>query len=335
MSRIVAYVNLKKVTIMKIKNILMLVSIAAMTVWGLSACSDDSESSDEIFFKNVEVDKSYIEIDPNGTGEVVVEEGNGGYTARSSDENVATATIEGNTVLITGHVAGKAHVIVTDKENVEQGINVLVYSDVTLEQSSISVSAGDPTLGTTFSASMEITSGNGGYKIECENPDVDARVVDDMLIVSVNAIVTDIPAKLVDRTGRSADFTITSIDPYIEFRANGTLQTVFKGVTRPDGARYYTYFTEYVNSKFHYGWNYQYSQTNRLEVQFPGTLEVGKKTGAQIWYAISASDQTSGFVDLDMLSVIQNDGTKVWIIFRHKVGENVFDGTMVQNIVVP
>lgn len=319
---------------MKIKNILLLVSIAAMTFCGLSSCSDDGDASGDVFFKNVEVDKDYIELDPNGTGEVVVKDGNGAYTVRSSDETIATATIEGDKVSITGHASGKASIIVTDQEKVEQGINVLVYTDVTLETSALSVNASDPALGTSFSTSVEVTSGNGGYKIECDNPYVEAGVVDDILTVSVSAIVTDVSAKLIDRTGRFTTFTITSVDPYLAFKADGEIKSVFKGTTRTPSS-YYPFVGEYVNGKFHYGWSYSWNPDNTyLSVQFPGTLDVGMKAKAQISYA-NGSDKSGGYVDLDMLSVLQNDGTKVWIIFRYKVGTDVFAGSMIQTIVVP
>lgn len=320
---------------MKIKNILLLVSIAAMTVCGLSSCSDDGDASGDVFFKNVEVDKADIELDPNGTGEVVVVGGNGDYTVRSSDEAIATATIEGETISITGHASGKASIIVTDKEKVEQGINVLVYTDVTLEQSAITVDASDPILGTSYSTSLEITSGNGGYKVECENPFVEASVLDDILTVSVSAIVTDVTAKLVDRTGRSFNFTITSVDHFLAFKANGSLESIFKGVTRNNNTSY-PFTGEYVSNKYRFGWAYRWNpEGNFLSIQFPGTLAEGLKTKAQISYAKSASDMTDGYVDLDMLSILKNDGTKVWMVFRYKNDDGAYEGTMVQNIVVP
>ncbi len=60
------------------------------------------------------------------SGAILIISGNGGYTASSADEAVATATIEGNGVIVEGKGAGETVVTVSDAE----GLTAKIYVSV-------------------------------------------------------------------------------------------------------------------------------------------------------------------------------------------------------------
>ncbi len=77
----------------------------------LFSCKEDND-----FSKNIEVSKTYLELDNvNSREDVLIKYGSGGYYAHSNDENVAMAVVNNDTLSVIGYSVGKCTIYVYDK----------------------------------------------------------------------------------------------------------------------------------------------------------------------------------------------------------------------------
>lgn len=106
---------------MKKSKFLLLFVLTALFV-GFSACGD---SDDDVIVK---LEKSTAEIERDSTVTIKITEGNGGYTATTADDKIATATIGDNTVAIKAVGVGPTTITVKDKEGKTATIAVSVFS---------------------------------------------------------------------------------------------------------------------------------------------------------------------------------------------------------------
>ena len=98
---------------------------------------------------------------------VQITSGNGSYTAASSDENVATATIDGSSVIITAVAVGTATITVTDTRIGESDtIEVTVYPPLALSESTLTTIIGDDDI------IVRLTGGSGTYTVTNSNQNV-------------------------------------------------------------------------------------------------------------------------------------------------------------------
>ena len=71
-----------------------------------------------------------LSVDKGSTGTVLITDGNGGYAAVSDNESVATATIEGNGVIIRGIETGSAVITISDSAKQSAKLRVTVTASV-------------------------------------------------------------------------------------------------------------------------------------------------------------------------------------------------------------
>lgn len=90
------------------------------------ACSSDDDDDTNVTIK---FDIEKVEVNPDKTTSVKVSGGSEPYTAKVGDEEIATVTVEANTLTITGVSEGETSIIVTDKNNHTATITVSVKAD--------------------------------------------------------------------------------------------------------------------------------------------------------------------------------------------------------------
>lgn len=91
---------------------------------GFTSCSDDD---DDIVVK---VEKSIVNLEVGEKAVVKITEGNGGYTAVPTKEEIATAEVKDSEVIISGLQLGSTSITVTDKEGKTAIITVNVVNIV-------------------------------------------------------------------------------------------------------------------------------------------------------------------------------------------------------------
>lgn len=82
-------------------------------------------------YKTMTLDKSDVTVGMklghiDGTAKVTVTGGNGGYTAESANENVATASVSGDVITIQGRNEGETTIVITDMMGLKQTVSVKV-----------------------------------------------------------------------------------------------------------------------------------------------------------------------------------------------------------------
>lgn len=88
----------------------------------LFSCKEDND-----FSKNIEVSKTYVALDNvNSRDDIQIKYGSGGYYAHSTDENVAIAVVNNDTLSVVGYSVGSCTVYVFDKIGNVQSIFVQV-----------------------------------------------------------------------------------------------------------------------------------------------------------------------------------------------------------------
>lgn len=92
----------------------------------LFSCKEDND-----FSKNIEVSKTYLELNNvNSREDVLIKYGSGGYYAHSTDENVAKAVVNNDTLSVIGYSAGKCTIYVYDEIDNVKSISVCITEPI-------------------------------------------------------------------------------------------------------------------------------------------------------------------------------------------------------------
>jgi surface protein len=111
------------------------------------------------------ISQNSVVVNLGSTTTVEITSGNGGYTVSVDKPTIATVTLSGTTITIKGVAKGTAKVTVKDKSGQTAEINVNVWDNLTLSQSSVGLYPGNST-------TVEITNGSGHYSVSVDKPAV-------------------------------------------------------------------------------------------------------------------------------------------------------------------
>lgn len=103
----------------------------------LASCSDDDDKNSVIKFN-----PPTVSVMVGNTQNVAVAGGQGAYTAKSSDEKIATVTVDKTTITVKGVKAGKATILVKDSKNVMGSLRVTVIDGIIVDKVKTSVAVG-------------------------------------------------------------------------------------------------------------------------------------------------------------------------------------------------
>lgn len=157
------------------------------------------------------------------------------YTASSSNNSIATATVSGRSVLITGIKASATTATVSLFDST--GAPVLT-SAVTVEASSSLPLALNPTSATAFVSDRvvsKITGGTPPYRVSVAIPDaVSATIVNqDELNMTVLRVVSPVTITVLDAADKSVVFSMTGILGTNGFRLSPAAVTIAENETQP------------------------------------------------------------------------------------------------------
>lgn len=92
----------------------------------LFSCKEDNDSS-----KNIEVSKTYLELNNvNSREDVLIKYGRGSYYAHSTDDNIAKAVINDDTLSVIGYSVGKCTIYVYDELDNVKSISVCITEPI-------------------------------------------------------------------------------------------------------------------------------------------------------------------------------------------------------------
>lgn len=116
---------------MKTTNILksMLMAVVCLGSISFASCSSDDDTPTV----NLNFSKSKVSVAEGSTDAFTVSNGTQAFTAKSSNEKVATVKVDKNTITVTGVKEGSATVVVTDSKNLTGSVAVTVTAATTLK----------------------------------------------------------------------------------------------------------------------------------------------------------------------------------------------------------
>ena len=149
--------------------------VCAIFVAAFASCSNDDDNTSAIKFK-----PSTVSVAVGGT-----------YTAKSSDDKTATATVDKTTITVKGIKAGKAMVIVTDSKKATGSLRITVVDGIVVDKATTSVAVGKEDV-------VTISGGTAPYMAASkDNKIATATIKDAKLIIkgvkvgSTTIIITD------------------------------------------------------------------------------------------------------------------------------------------------
>ncbi|MBR1890045.1 MAG: cadherin repeat domain-containing protein [Alloprevotella sp.] len=322
------------------KTLVSLLALCAFT-FSFTSCDNDDDNvvGSEIPDFELASEQMRVKIGTENKQAIDVESGAGEYAAYSLDETIAQVVEEDGQVFIEGLRNGQTTIIVSDAGSRYRRIAVSVYTTEVLTLSETSFNLEAP-LGFNATAEASVVLGNGEYTIESDNAAVTASIDAETGEITINgrgrleeytAVVT-----VTDCTGISATIEVTVVGSTTPFtaddldaiKANNTV-----GITFDNGRDdLYNYGTNVAavqsNGKMRVGitfYSYYYTY-----VEYNGDLTVGTKTDGTFSanYSWRYSQQACD------VEVIQNTGSRIWIIFSWVDMENetLHRGYIIQNI---
>lgn len=284
------------------------------------ACNDDEEPVQQIEDFELAAEQMRVKIGADNMQAIEVATGAGEYQAYVLDETIARIVEQDGQVYVEGLHNGQTTVIVSDAASRYRRIAVQVYTTENMVLSDTDFNLEAP-LGFNATAAASVVEGNGEYTIESDNENVVATIDEETGEITISgrgrmqeytAVVT-----VSDCTGITATINVTVVGSTTPFTAadleeikastDGTL--VFDG----DVSVLYRYGNKIAavqsNGKMRVGIDY-YSYY-RVHVEFNGDLSVGVKADGTFSsnYGWRYSNQPCD------VEVIQNNGSRVWIIF--------------------
>ena len=147
------------------KNHVLLLTFCTGLLLSLGGCS---KKDVEFNIVELSLDQSAVALTPDKSLSVNIKTGNGDYTAKSSNDNVAKAVINGDVITITAtskEDRANAVIVITDKMFKRQSIDVVIAKvfDLTLSASTAALEVGVPNKSEVV---INIPTGNFGYKTE-------------------------------------------------------------------------------------------------------------------------------------------------------------------------
>lgn len=160
--------NIQKYSIMKKFNFIYGVFALLFIAIG---CGKDDETPETV--NDLKTEITEVVITEKESKSIKITSGNGSYKVSSSDEKVATAVVEGNTVSVEAKKAGSAKVTLSDAKNKSVVINVTVDALISLEdiQQPITLKVREEKI-------ISIASGTQSYTVKVDNDNVSSEIVE-------------------------------------------------------------------------------------------------------------------------------------------------------------
>lgn len=124
---------------MKTKTIFksMMMAVCCLGIVTLASCKDDKEDN-----KSLKFSVAKVEVAQGASAKVTIGNGTQPYTAKSTNEKFATVKVDKNIMTIMGVAAGKASIVVTDKNKKTGTLSVNVFNPISFDKQNVTVTSG-------------------------------------------------------------------------------------------------------------------------------------------------------------------------------------------------
>ena len=153
--------------------------LLCVVVLSFFSCGNDDEPGIDTPPSNPELmvaeDALFVRIGEDTGAELEVLQGGGEYNAFSTNENIAKTEVVDGKIMIKGISIGKTYIVVSDKNGYYEKKPILVGLTDVIELDKTEVKI-ESLLNMSVYATVNITKGNGGYKVVSDNPKVTVSV---------------------------------------------------------------------------------------------------------------------------------------------------------------
>ena len=153
--------------------------LLCVVVLSFFSCGNDDEPGIDTPPSNPELmvaeDALFVRIGEDTGAEPEVLQGGGEYNAFSTNENIAKTEVVDGKIMIKGISIGKTYIVVSDKNGYYEKKPILVGLTDVIELDKTEVKI-ESLLNMSVYATVNITKGNGGYKVVSDNPKVTVSV---------------------------------------------------------------------------------------------------------------------------------------------------------------
>ena len=229
--------------------------------------------------KNLTLSSNSLPLIVNTTKTVSITSGNGNYSVVSNNSAIATPTLNGSSIFISGRNTGSATITVTDKLSSKTAtISVTVMKNLTLSSSSL-------TLMVNATGTVSITSGNGDYFVSnnsaIDTVSLNGNIISVRALKAGNATITVTDRK----SGQSKSFNVKVLN------ANGH---AYIDLGLPSGLKWATYNVGATRPE-QYGDHYAWGEVTQKSVYNWKTYKWGRGSNTSLTKYIN--DSKYGIVD--------------------------------------
>ena len=115
--------------------------------------------------KELKLESSTAQLSINGKTSIKITDGNGGYTAKSSDEKIVKASINNDVISIEAIKDGSTTVIVSDAKSKTATITVNVWKSIALDKKEVTLKKGEK-------STVIIQAGEGQYTVASQDANI-------------------------------------------------------------------------------------------------------------------------------------------------------------------
>lgn len=171
--------------------------VCAVLAIALASCSDDDDKNSVIKFN-----PPTVSVMVGNTQNVAVAGGQGTYTAKSSDEKIATVTVDKTTITVKGVKAGKATILVKDSKNVMGSLRVTVIDGIIVDKVKTSVAVGKEEM-------ITISGGTTPYTAKSQDNKIAMASIKDAKLTIKGVKVGNTTITITDKNKKTAKVNVT------------------------------------------------------------------------------------------------------------------------------
>ncbi|MDD6438667.1 MAG: pilus assembly protein N-terminal domain-containing protein [Prevotella sp.] len=301
---------------MKTKYFFMsMLSVMALTASFTACSSDDDDPTPEVVeSKAITVDTDTLKMDVAVTSTFNITDGGGDYKVFSENPEVATASVENNTVSVTSLRKGKTGVVISDAQgNYKRVVVQSMYMTMSLDKEAVAIGI---KLGHTDGrATVKVTAGNGGYTAVVADENVaTAQVSGDNIVLTAKAEGST-TLTVTDMMGLTKTVPVTvesSSIPYTDEEKQEIVNTLTDNKMVWDGQQAnswgnYAVVKDGDNNVVTWAYYTYYY----LKFNIGADLTVGTKTNCTVEAKMDwGSDGTT--YDNVTVEILKNDGSRIW-----------------------
>lgn len=301
---------------MKTKYFFMSMLSAMALTASFTACSsdDDDPTPEVVVSKTITVDTDTLKMDVAVTSTFNITDGGGDYKVFSENPEVATASVENNTVSVTSLRKGKTGVVISDAQgNYKRVMVQSMYMTMGFDKEAVAIGI---KLGHTDGrATVTVTAGNGGYTAVVADENIaTATVYGDNIVLTAKAEGST-TLTVTDMIGLTKTVPVTvesSSIPYTDEEKQEIVNTLTDNTMVWDGQQSnswgnYAVVKDGDNNVV----TWVYSTYYHMKFNVGPDLTVGKKTNCTVESKMDwRSDATT--YDNVTVEILKNDGKRIW-----------------------